>query len=914
MENNQDIVQGNNEQVNTEQPKSYNLLNDFYLPLKSTQEIYNSNAYKTLSANNIDTAELFNTEKDRNSHSVVINKEYPLDDAAKKTAFELVKNVSSFIRDIPAAAGDKLINGLVQGGILAVNMAPITNKVLGSPIDENFVMENSISASNTLKETLKKNNEDFKAGFNLVNGRDLNSASELISYVAQDAPYALPIYKGLKAVGVNDTTATFMAFGIGSAIAFAPEETSISLNMFTQEIGSVKKFLNILPNTPNDELFNRSVQLFEGTALGKYLPEIVKVGRFLKKYVPEYAPGGSVAVAGATTIGEITDQTILNPKEEITPQTTDGLNQNQSMLNTIKSGVDQFGNKLTEIGGAIKKEFSGEAMANPLVSKGVNELAPKLAPIFKSSVVEAIEKIPNKAPGNQILGTIKNIQGVTQQEMKWIGLDDFLKDKPSVTKQEVSDFIQANKIDVTEVQLKGSTNLPKELLERKKIFEEKITTGNESYPNSFISYDTYNVDIDRSGGFMDFKTLNQILGDNPNINNFKKLPNGNLTGTDNINVGTFEIPPIDFEKYQIENDVRKFLATQNKSKFERFTEPGGEDYTELVFKIAGNEMPIIAKIQNSLGVTPTTFDKKITTPYSSSDRHFGQKNEFAHVRFKSRYDGGLKILSVEEMQSDIANQFQKNELATNWGSKVLDFPFKNNWYEFVIKRLTRYAADNNFDAIAIPKASVPAKRYGESINEVTNLKIDVSKKPKGTAYYNPLSSATEVNPTNDKYFFNVAFQDPQLKTVKYETFEQQDILKILDNYKVRKDIKDDVENILAGKKEIDNTLEFSTIPVEKKIIGEGAGKYELYDNVIPSYLKKYAKKWNAKVYDESLDKFDYKLPVTILKLTPEMKRSVQDKSQPLFNIVLPALSAGGGAKVISDSIGNNTISEPTKNQ
>jgi hypothetical protein len=36
-------------------------------------------------------------------------------------------------------------------------------------------------------------------------------------------------------------------------------------------------------------------------------------------------------------------------------------------------------------------------------------------------------------------------------------------------------------------------------------------------------------------------------------------------------------------------------------------------------------------------------------------------------------------------------------------------------------------------------------------------------------------------------------------------------------------------------------------------------------------------------------------------------------SRPLFNIVLPALSAGGGAKVISDNMENNTISNPTKN-
>ena len=51
--------------------------------------------------------------------------------------------------------------------------------------------------------------------------------------------------------------------------------------------------------------------------------------------------------------------------------------------------------------------------------------------------------------------------------------------------------------------------------------------------------------------------------------------------------------------------------------------------------------------------------------------------------------------------------------------KVLkDFPFKNTWYEFTIKRLTRYAADNGFDAIAIPKGELAANRYGQKINKV----------------------------------------------------------------------------------------------------------------------------------------------------------------------------------------------------
>ena len=309
MDNTQVTNQVNVDQQNTDLSGGFHLLNDFYVPLKNQQAIYNSNAYKTLLNNNVDPIELLGVQKDPSSQSIVINNKttYPLEEATKRTAYEIGKNVSQFLHDMPAAAADKLVNGVMQGAILAVNLAPIANKVVGSPVNQDVVMQNSIATSNSLKDTLKNLNEDFKKGFNAVNGRDINSASELVGYIAQDAPYTIPIYKGLKKIpGISDTTATFLAFGIGSSIAFAPEESSITLNMFTQEIDSVKKFLNILPNTPNNELFNRGVQLFEGTAIGKFLPEIVNVGKFLKKYVPEYAPiqQTAVATAGATAANE----------------------------------------------------------------------------------------------------------------------------------------------------------------------------------------------------------------------------------------------------------------------------------------------------------------------------------------------------------------------------------------------------------------------------------------------------------------------------------------------------------------------------------------------------------------------------------------------------------------------------------
>ena len=97
----------------------------------------------------------------------------------------------------------------------------------------------------------------------------------------------------------------------------------------------------------------------------------------------------------------------------------------------------------------------------------------------------------------------------------------------------------------------------------------------------------------------------------------------------------------------------------------------------------------------------------------------------------------------------------------------------------------------------------------------------------------------------------------------------------------------------------------------------------MYNKTIPSFLKKYGKKWNAKVYDDKIqiDKETMGsylgnisedqakgMPVTIIEITPEMKKSVQETSQPLFSYF------GGfalGAEAVSETIQNNIISEQT---
>ena len=102
-------------------------------------------------------------------------------------------------------------------------------------------------------------------------------------------------------------------------------------------------------------------------------------------------------------------------------------------------------------------------------------------------------------------------------------------------------------------------------------------------------------------------------------------------------------------------------------------------------------------------------------------------------------------------------------------------------------------------------------------------------------------------------------------------------------------------------------------------LGSGAGKFRLYDQTIPGYMKKYAKKWNAKVYDDAIETAkDFgqvpspkKMPVTVLELSDEMKTGVQSSSQPLFELLGGVSLSYWGAQAVSDSMENNIISQQT---
>jgi hypothetical protein len=496
---------------------------------------------------------------------------------------------------------------------------------------------------------------------------------------------------------------------------------------------------------------------------------------------------------------------------------------------------------------------------------------------FYSAVEQAALNTQRKSgPGQAFLNDILKGENVKSDEVKWIGLDEFLKGKKNVTREEVQQFIAANKVDLQEVRLGESGGAEARFIASQDI-GETLQAGGVLDDDAQFALKVWRESAPGSR----MESQNAVLleeklreaGDNRTVAEF--LDAGSAQ-TDNTRYGTYTLPG--GENY------REILLTLPRSNFEK-PGPGGQ------------------------------------VPFSDAFRstHWGQENVLAHIRVNDRVDAdGKKMLLIEEVQSDwhqagrdkgyIGNykredvkpytpdqakaefgldnadlfwyfdvpgnklQIPKSRFATqeealnyvltekktNPGG-VPDAPMKDTWYQLALKRALKYAADNGYERVGITTGARQAERY------------DLSKQVDYIDYVQE----------GDKYRMAVVGKDGQAVNLPKETFSAAE----LENY-VGKDV---AQRIINGEGQSGGgrmTLRGPNLSVG----GEGMKKY--YDEVYPQFLAKYGKKWDAKVGQTTVQA-DGAEPVRYIDITPQMRESV-GKGQPLFTAV-PAGTAAGAA-------------------
>jgi hypothetical protein len=79
----------------------------------------------------------------------------------------------------------------------------------------------------------------------------------------------------------------------------------------------------------------------------------------------------------------------------------------------------------------------------------------------------------NKGTGQSFINDLMKAPDVKKEELQFTGLDEFLKDKPNVTKQEVQDFLANNRVDVQEVTYGAQiAENPIGIAKRKEVFDK----------------------------------------------------------------------------------------------------------------------------------------------------------------------------------------------------------------------------------------------------------------------------------------------------------------------------------------------------------------------------------------------------------------------------------------------------------
>ena len=451
-------------------------------------------------------------------------------------------------------------------------------------------------------------------------------------------------------------------------------------------------------------------------------------------------------------------------------------------------------------------------------------------PTFYSNAEYAVRGIKQeKATPEQWLKMIEKSGGLKAGEDKWLGLSDWLKasDKKTLTKDEVLQYIAENDIQIEEVEY-GDVE---DSVRFKELYIEYNALYYEYGRNSERAFE---VMLDNYGD--DFGIAFEAAGD--------------------------ELWVRDSEAAEVFVDINSVNDTRLQ-----YTTDGLTNKREIAL------------------VVPTI------EPWNTSDNiHFGDAGEgraVAWIRFGETTDAeDNRVLVIDEIQSKrhqegrekgyrggIIESYKRrgyklirNASDNGWlvyeGDKFFNLvfdredrgvpsaPFEKNWAELAMKRMLRYAAENGFDKVAWTTGEQQSERY--NLSKIVDY-IDAERNADGT------------------YNMNVATNDDS-HYVQENNISEKRLSELVG--------KDIAYGIISSIENSDDNK--AHIEADDMTIG-GAGMKAFYDQMLPSFVRKYAKKWGATVGEVTMPDLEENNTMHSVDVTPAMRESVM-QGQPKFSL------------------------------
>ena len=193
---------------------------------------------------------------------------------------------------------------------------------------------------------------------------------------------------------------------------------------------------------------------------------------------------------------------------------------------------------------------------------------------------------------------------------------------------------------------------------------------------------------------------------------------------------------------------------------------------------------------------------------------------------------------------------------------VPDAPFEKNWAELAMKRMLRYAAENGFDKVAWTKGDQQAERYdlSKSVERIDAEDNNVEEASDGTPIAKNITIRTSNRPIHLYVDANGVIRGGQYA-----------------NHQLSEVVGKGIAEKLMQKGDV-------SLSGDGLRIG-GEGMKGFYDQMLPSFMNKYGKKWGVKVQDVTLPNVEEAgRTMHSVDVTESMRESVM-QGQPMFRAV-----------------------------
>lgn len=503
----------------------------------------------------------------------------------------------------------------------------------------------------------------------------------------------------------------------------------------------------------------------------RMLPEIIKNGKLIADNVPnQYQNSVNKTFAYISYDTEI-DGVPITVKLDIKKSPSKNKLWVHSII-TEKNSTGQDVSSKNGIGTPYRTDAIGEIIPQDteIVNRKFSDREKSsYAPTFYSHMGKVIDDIKLEKMGtSSILNHLKN-RGVKDEEIKWSGIETFLEGKKSVTKAELQEFVAGSQLQIEE---EGSNPRRWEIIKKGQdyiVIDAELGSILDTW-----EYTEHPEDPDLTG-WMNVETgdIVQNVGDIENRAD-EDFGDGNtrwsqyrLDGGTNYRELVFKMPNSSYSNQAMKahwgDDAEGVLAhariqdmTTSDGKKMLFVEEiqsdwhneghkygyQGESSKEEDFAKDYQTMGKMRMILRSEGFMEGNEDSiaegiAALNVYAKSIKTFNMLIERTRLvgesfdKYVMRYNGDVYVaeenaLRFKEALRMVLMSIRSMDVYKNYSHATFapDAPFRNNYHEYVLKRLIRMAAEEGYASIGWTTADIQSQRWSENYAEGYRIEYD----------------------------------------------------------------------------------------------------------------------------------------------------------------------------------------------